>query len=48
MSLSQKNGPGKNGPAGLILDENLVRVNHFWVTNIGPAGPILATKSSPA
>ena len=30
----RKNRPGKNGPAGPILNENLVRENHFWMTKV--------------
>ena len=26
----RKNGPGKNGPAGPILDEKMVRPDHSW------------------
>ena len=48
VHLSQKNGVGKNGPAGPILDEKLVRPDHSWLTKNVPAGPILVTKSGPA
>ena len=41
----RKNGPGKNGLAGMILDENLIRADHFWLTKNGVAEPILANKS---
>ena len=44
----RKNGPGKNGPAGPILDEKMVQLDHSWLTKNGPAGPILVTKSGPA
>ena len=37
----RKNGPGKNGPAGPNLDEKMVWPDHYWLTKIGPAGPIL-------
>ena len=36
----------KNGPAGPILDEEMVRPDQYWPTKYGPAGPILVTKSS--
>ena len=41
----RKNGPGKNGPAGPILDEKIVRPDHFWSTKNGLARPFLVTKS---
>jgi len=47
IACRRKNGPGKNGPAGPILDEKIVRPNHFWSTKNGPAGSFLVTKSSP-
>ena len=43
-----KNGPDKNGPAGPILDEKMVRPDQYWPTKYGPARPILVTKSGPA
>ena len=48
MICHGKNGPGKNGPAGPILDEKMVRPDHFWSTKNGPPGPFLATKIGPA
>ena len=47
QACHSKNGPGKNGPAGPILDEKMVRPDHFWLTKNGPAGLILVTKSGP-
>ena len=44
----RKNGPGKNGPAGLILIEKMVRPDQYWPAKYSPAGPILVTKSGPA
>ena len=46
-SCHRKNGPGKNGSAGPILDEKMVRPDQYWPTKYGPAGPILVTKSGP-
>jgi len=37
---TQKNVPGKNGPARPILDEKIVLPDHFWSTKNGPARPI--------
>ena len=48
FGLSQKNGPDKNGPAGPILGEKIVRPDQYWPTKYGPAGPILVTKGGPA
>ena len=47
FDLSQKSGLGKNGPAGPILDEKVVRLDHSWLTKNHLAGPILVTKSGP-
>jgi len=47
MACHRKNGPGKNGPAGPILDEKIVRPDQFWSTKNDPAGPFLVTKSDP-
>jgi len=30
MDCHRKNGLGKNGPAGPILDEKVVQLDHFW------------------
>ena len=48
LSCHGKNGPDKNGPAGPILDEKMVRPDQYWPTKYGPAGPILVTKNGPA
>ena len=48
LACHRKNGPDKNGPAGPILDEKMVRPDQYWPTKYGPAGPILVTKSGPA
>ena len=48
LACHGKNGPDKNGPAGPILDEKMVRPDQYWLTMYGPAGPILVTKSGPA
>ena len=48
MGCHRKIGPDKNGPAGPILDEKMVRPDRYWPTKYGPARPILVTKSGPA
>ena len=47
LACHRKNGPGKNGSAGPILDEKMVRPDQYWPTKYGLAGPILVTKSGP-
>ena len=47
LGLSQKNGPGKNGPAGPILDEKMVWLDRFCSPKFGLAGPNLAAKNGP-
>jgi len=36
MACHRKIGPGKNGPAGPILDEKIVQPDHVWLTKNGP------------
>ena len=42
MNCHRKNVPGKNGPAGPILDKKIVRPDRFWLPKFGLAGPNLA------
>ena len=47
--LVAKNGPGKNGLGGVILNEKVVvRPDYSWLTKNGPVELILITKSIPA
>ena len=40
MVCHRKNGLGKNGPVGLILDEKMVQPDHSWLTKNCLAGSI--------
>ena len=45
MACHRNNGPGKNGLAGPILHEKMVRPDSFCSPEFGQSGPNLAAKN---